>query len=69
LYAYLTGANLRHVEDDDSTFETDTDTSDGTTGRKKSNAGRRGLENNTDHKDQASHDNGPLAAQKIGNVA
>lgn len=64
--------NLRHVQDHDGRFETDTETSNETTDRHGGQGGAVGgggdLDNNTDNVDETTNDDGPLAANELGNV-
>lgn len=64
--------NLRHVQNDDSGLETDTDTGNETTdndGSKWITSTSDHLDDNTDGVDQAADDNSPLATNKVGDVA
>lgn len=64
--------NFTHVQDDDSTFETNTKTSNQTT----SNNDTQGvatdasdhLDDHTDHVDEAAHDDSPFATDALGDI-
>ena len=60
--------NLGHVQDDDGRHETDTETSDETTGHEESEGGGSGLENDTDHEDETSEDDGSPTTEEVGQV-
>ena len=68
----LAGANLGHVENDNGRLETDTETSNETTdddGGESAGAGRGGnLNDATDSVDGAADNDGPLAADPVGEV-
>lgn len=67
----LARGNLRHVENDNGGDETDTDTSNETTGNDGAESGRvvgNHLDNNTDSVDDASGNDSPLAAHPISEI-
>lgn len=64
----LARANLGHVQDDNGGLETDTDTSDQTTGNNDTEAVDVDLDNDTDDVDDAAGNDGQPAADDIGNV-
>jgi hypothetical protein len=65
------GANLGHVENDDSGLETDTETSNETTDNdasKRITVTSDHLDNNTNAVDSATHDDSPLATHAVGKI-
>jgi len=60
--------NLRHVQDDDSRDESNTKTSNETTGYEEAESRRSCLENNTDNEDEASNDDGGSSTKPISEI-
>lgn len=64
----LPRSNLGHVQDDDGRNETNTKTGNQTTGNEQSQAGRGGLENDTDDENNASEDDGGPTPDPISKI-
>merc|ERR1712023_152369 len=64
----LLGANLGHVENDNSRLETDTNTGDGTTSDKEVTSVCSHLQDNTDDVDETSQNDRPLATNHVGEI-
>lgn len=64
----LSGADLRHVQNDDGRDETDTETSDETTGDNETETLDSSLEDNTDEEDTAAQDDGGSATNPVSEV-
>lgn len=68
--SYFLGADLGHVEDDDGTDESDTETSNETTGDDETKLTvEGGLKNDTDQVDEATGDDGGTTTDVVGEVA
>lgn len=64
----LAGCNLRHVENDDSRDKSNTETGNETTGNKKSDAGRSGLQNDADDENGAARDDSNPTTEPISQI-
>lgn len=64
----LARADLRHVQNDNGGFETDTETGDETTSNNQTKTVRGNLKNNTDHVDSATHDDSPATTNGISDI-
>jgi hypothetical protein len=64
----LARADLRHVENDNGRFETDTETGDETTSNNQTKTVRGDLENDTDDVDSATNDDSPTTTDSVGNI-
>jgi len=64
----LARANLRHVQDDNGRFETDTETGDETTSNDQTETVRGDLENDTDNVDSATNDDSPATTDGVGDI-